>query len=291
MIESVGERLKKIRLEKGLSLEEAQKKTKIQMSILKAMEGDSLTSLSQVYLKSFLKIYCKFLGVDPKDFIPDYKDTQTQVIAKISDEDVKEKPNKLSAFFENVQEKIGSFRPNKKVKAALIAVIAVAILSLGLFNLGKIIFSKRSVSSSQLKPAKAGAVKAQTKDVPVLEKGKTVATQKAKPQEAKSPPKEAQSIASSSGKKESNSGIRLVISARENCLIRLKVDGRVVFNRVLEKGRSESWHANDKMELFLGNAAAVELQVNAQRFANLGRKGQALKNIVITEKEGLKILR
>jgi hypothetical protein len=56
----------------------------------------------------------------------------------------------------------------------------------------------------------------------------------------------------------------------------------------LKKGRFENWYAKDKIELSLGNAAAVDLEVNGRPISNLGRKGQALKNIVIT-KEGLMI--
>ena len=59
---------------------------------------------------------------------------------------------------------------------------------------------------------------------------------------------------------------------------------------MLARGRSETWQAKEKVELSLGDAGAVELQVNDQRFANLGRHGQSLKNIVIN-KEGLKISR
>jgi len=81
----------------------------------------------------------------------------------------------------------------------------------------------------------------------------------------------------------------LVISAKEDCLILVKVDGRVVLYRVLKKGRSDSWKAKDRIDLDLGNAAAVELIVNGQRFTNLGRRGQQIKGIVITEKVGLKI--
>jgi len=46
-MESNGQRLKKLRLEKGLSLEEVQKKTKVHFNILKAIEGDSISNLSR----------------------------------------------------------------------------------------------------------------------------------------------------------------------------------------------------------------------------------------------------
>jgi hypothetical protein len=72
--------------------------------------------------------------------------------------------------------------------------------------------------------------------------------------------------------------------------MQLKSDGKVVFQGVLKKGRFESWQANTKMELSLGNAGVVELEVNGKLISNLGRRGQALKNILIT-KEGLAIKR
>jgi len=86
------------------------------------------------------------------------------------------------------------------------------------------------------------------------------------------------------------SGFTLGIFARGKSWISAKVDGKVVFHGVLARGRSETWQAKEKIELSLGDAGAVELQVNDQRFANLGRHGQSLKNVVIN-KEGLKISR
>jgi hypothetical protein len=88
-------------------------------------------------------------------------------------------------------------------------------------------------------------------------------------------------------KKEITSGFLLGILAKDKCWISLKVDGRLVFHGMLAKGRFESWKAKDKIELSLGDAAAVELQVNDQRFPKLGRRGQSLRALI--NKDGLKI--
>ena len=250
-MESAGARLKKIRQELGISLEEAQKKTKIHLNILRAIEGDSITNLSPVYLKGFLKIYCKFLGVNPSEYTPDYK--ETQIPAKDIDT---AKPIAQSL-------KLSSLRPSKKVKTVFVFIIIIIFLSIGLFNLGKLIASKRSSHLLKIRPQNSQKSKIVT-NIPIP-----------KPAEATS-------------KKEAASGIRLVIRARENCWVSLNVDGKAVFQRVLEKGRFESWQAKDRIELSLGNAGAVELEVNGEHFLNLGRRGQALKNIVITPK-GLSI--
>ncbi len=270
-MDSRGERLKKIRLEKGISLEEAQKKTKIHLNILKAIEGEGLTDLSPVYLKGFLKIYCGFLGVDPKDYISDYKEIQTKPSFVILSKEASQRLPKTSEFLKTVKIKFNSLRPNKKIRRVIAFSIALFFLSVGLFNLGKIISSKRRDNLNQKHSSSPRQVTALSKREQKPAQG-GAASVIPKPQ------------------KQNLAGIKLVIRARDNCWISLKVDGELVFHRVLEKGRFESWQAKDKIEFSLGDAGAVELEVNSQSFSKLGRKGQSLKNILIT-KEGLSIAR
>jgi cytoskeleton protein RodZ len=249
-MESPGAKLKKIRQELGLSLEEAQKKTKIHINILKAIEGDSLTDISPVYLRGFLKIYCKFLGVDPKDYISDYRETQSEPANVIATKDTKTATGKL-----------GFLRAaSKKNKSVFIFILIIILVSFGLYNLGKAISSKRKLQLTRTRPAHF-----------VLEN-----------KESKREKKVNGALPATV--------IRLGIKAHQNCWVDLKADGRLVFRRVLEKGRFETWQAKDRIELSLGNAGVVELEVNGQRFSNLGRRGQAIKGIVIT-KEGLNIPR
>jgi len=264
--EPIGEKLKKIRQNKGLSLEDVQKKTKIHLNILKAIEGESLTNLSPIYLKGFLKIYCKFLRIDPKECIPDYKEPSPPSIKKAAASSRGEDtPLKTPSFMENASLRLNTLRPNKKFKNIIIFILLIAVLGLISSKLIKFI-STHPMASPAVARIQAEREQAKPKiKPPVAETTKLP--------------------------KETSGGIGLVIAAKESCLILVKVDGRVVLHRVLEKGRSDSWKAKEKIELTLGNAAAVELIVNGQRFTNLGRRGQQLKNITITEKDGLKIPR
>lgn len=263
-MEFQGARLKKIRQEKGISLEDVHRKTKIQLNILKAIEGESITSLSPVYLKSFLKIYCKFLGVEPQEFMKEYKEPQpkakTQVERAIR---MREFPVRLNRPLEIIRKaslRFRSFKPSKEAIRIFAMVLVIPFLFVILFNLGKAISSRRKNF-----PAKAERVQA-----------KEQAALPSKPSKPKTP-------ASLSAV----SSIKLGIRAKENCWVQVRADGVVVFQRVLEKGRLETWVAKDKFELSLGNAGGVELEINGELFSNLGRRGQVLKSIVIT-KEGLK---
>lgn len=251
-MESIGARLKKLRLEKGLTLEEAHKNTKIHLNILKAIEEDSIIGLSPVYMKGFLKIYCKFLGVDPKDYISGYQEPQSTVAAATF------KLKKQAApFIKAAYLRLGSIRvPKIKIKTVFIIICALSLL-IGLFILGKSISSRRS--SAQLKKNK----------LPKVQKSQIRAPTK----------------------KEVLSELKLTLRAKEDCWVNLKADGKLVFHTLLKKGKFESWQAKHKIEFSLGNAAAIDLELNNRLIPSLGRKGQAIRNVVITKEEGLVVPR
>jgi len=67
---SVGEQLKRARLELHLHLKDATQATKIQPWALEALEADRLhLTMSPIYVKGFLSTYAKFLHLDPETLI------------------------------------------------------------------------------------------------------------------------------------------------------------------------------------------------------------------------------
>lgn len=120
--ESIGARLKKARLEKGLTLEDVHKITKIHLNILKAIEEDNFINLNPIYLKGFLKIYCRLLGLDPRGIIPDFREVNTEV--------------KLGQKIAVGKKKSFNFTrllPRLKIKQVLFG-LGVIVLALGVFN-------------------------------------------------------------------------------------------------------------------------------------------------------------
>lgn len=257
-METAGQELKKIRLGKGLSLEEVQKKTKIHLNILRAIEEDGLINFNPVYIKGFLKIYCKFLGVKPQDFISGYKEPEAGVRrVSVGNE-------KSPSVFQGISEKLTPFRQYITIRrvSSVILIIALVII---LFNLGRRIAARRPVL-----PKKEQVIKINKAQAP-----KVVL----KPQHTKE-----------AAQKPDSGVIKVGVRAKDDCWIELKSDGRIIFQNILRKGRTEIWQAKDKIELSLGNAGAVDLEVNNKIIPPVGRKGQQVKNILIT-KEGLSIAR
>jgi cytoskeletal protein RodZ len=246
--ESRGDRLRKLRKAKGLKLEEVSRRTKIHIRILRALESDAVADMAPAYVKGLLKIYCALLGVNPKDFLEVY---------------TKDEPKKPQLpDFPKIQTRIALIRPRvnlslikKRIRlrplALVICLLALAIIA---FKLGRGLY----IGQGKLRSSKPALVQ---KDIPQ--------TQVALP-------------AAVSGRP------RLDIRAKEDCWLQVKVDDKTVFKDVLKKGRFEYWQAKKEIELSLGNAGGVDVEVNGKMLPPLGRRGQVIKNIKIT-KEGLTV--
>ena len=61
------ERLKTIRVEKGIRIESISEKSRIQLKYLQAMENGDLLSIPEVYDKLFFRSYLRFLSVDNEE--------------------------------------------------------------------------------------------------------------------------------------------------------------------------------------------------------------------------------
>ena len=99
----------------------------------------------------------------------------------------------------------------------------LAMVIFGLFKLGNFIAHRHAASSKKTKLAAAAVGVPEKKIAPVVNL------------------KRIQNL----------SPIRLGIRAKENCWVKLKADGRMLFQGILKRGRSENWEAKEKIELLL----------------------------------------
>jgi cytoskeletal protein RodZ len=68
-MESIGSRLRSARESKGITLDQAQRDTRISSRILTALENDRIAEIvsGPVYIKSFIKKYANYLGLNGTD--------------------------------------------------------------------------------------------------------------------------------------------------------------------------------------------------------------------------------
>ena len=72
-MDEIGHILREARENKGLSLEEAQAKTRISVRYLTALENGQYSALpTPVHVRGFLRNYARFLGLEPQPLLDRY---------------------------------------------------------------------------------------------------------------------------------------------------------------------------------------------------------------------------
>ena len=250
---SIGERLKSARDAKGLSLEEACLFTKIQRKTLEAIEEDRLDEeLDPAYAKIFLKKYAAFLEMDPASVVQEYIALRGPI------------PERPIAVQTEARKKSGSSGFLQKV----------LWLAGGLFLLyvGYHLYPghfKRSPAASHMKRMEK-------------KKGSAASSQKAP-------------VASSKTEKTSEAPqllvprsqpLKLTVRTNADVWMQVKSDGSVIFQNVLARAMQESWTAENSLEIWTGNAGAMELFLNGRP---LGKLGSGVKKGIRVTREGLKL--
>lgn len=261
----IGERLKEAREKKALTIAEAQKQTRIHSTVLTALEeGRCDEMLTPTYVKSFLKKYASYLGLDSKEISDEYAILHGDRAARAAPAarfEAKEPPD-LSGFFHAF----------KKILTAIITMALIAFLGIKtiafLKNIKLPFMRKGMVGRAQRPiPEKRPA----SKDIP--RKADAATSKIARPESQKTVI-------------EKNTPLQLTIKAKQRCLVQVKRDGTLLFKRVLEKGSVESFTAVDSFILYIAKAEALELTLNGR---SLGSPGKGvIKNLEITRK-GIKI--
>lgn len=102
-MKAIGSRLKAIREEKGYSLADVQRATKIRAEFIDALEKGELDALpGRVYGIGFARTYGKFLGLDENEIVAVYKTYYNEIEAKKNAKKVEAvKDNKAKNFIRN----------------------------------------------------------------------------------------------------------------------------------------------------------------------------------------------
>ena len=133
--------LKTLRKEKGISLEDINKRTKINISTLKAIESGDLSSLTRTYQRLFIIAYAAEIGANPKDII---KDSEESIELKRKPVDQTKDAIEKSALKPEIKKNSVEISSNKRsakhmrkdiiMGSVLIAILIFAIYIIRLIN-------------------------------------------------------------------------------------------------------------------------------------------------------------
>lgn len=275
---TVGKFLQEERGRKGLSLDAVSKVTRISSKSLEALEGDDFMALpAPIFIRSFLKTYASFLGLNTDRVIALYE-SQTGMIGVPSPKGAQpEKGSPRVLFF--------------IVIPLLVALVGGGIYWFSSSRKGPALPPSPSLSLSPSKgtaPETAPTPPPPPPAPPSREAPKE--PEKAQPpqkQEVRlSPPKpqpspqhsvassEVAPGASSDEKKERRHILR--VQAREQTWVRVQADDQPEFEVLLEPKEKAVWTARREMKVTLGNAGGVDLTFNGKKIRGFGESGQVV---------------
>lgn len=257
---NIGRRLKEERKSLGFSLREVEEKTKIRKKYLQAIENEDFDSIpGKTYTKGFLKIYAKFLGLNPKEIIYEFEQD-------FADDFEQEKIDNTPKLKEDI-----TARGNKKL--LLIGIVVGIILLLIGFNLfyanvqedGGPMTSEQPEQNEQV-PEDSNENNAEN------DEGFTSDTSGGTDEITENNENQGQPSTDNVAE-EANIKIEIV---HKQCWLRVVNDGEEVFQGTLKKGESRSFSGKDEITVTFGDAGAVKVFHNGEETENIGGDGEVV---------------
>lgn len=277
--------LKEARLARGITLDTVQEATKIPLDVLKAIEeGYTVKSVSPFYFKGFLRMYARFLHLDEKAIVDDYRLEKTPAEPFKRHEQPLEFDLKAPAFN---RDQLQFFM---KVGVVLLGVFIVVKVFGMVFHKKEPRTAKRTAVAKQTAKSQESAP---VTTAPVKEKAAKAQT--SEPAKKETSPVVAPVVKESSGGEqkisipaENLSRVSLAVKPKANAWVQVKVDGAVVYQSTLKKGVPESWTAKDRIELSGKDIDNLEYEINGKMIGSLGRSDAQARRLIVT-KEGLTV--
>ena len=256
----IGRTLEQARKTRGLSLEEAERATKIRKRYLVGLERDDYTVLPDaVYAQGFLKTYASFLGLDGAGLSEEIRTRRRprreRGLSYAPPESGFEKPIINTGGVSGAGRR-GISRPT--ILTLIVAVLVVASLIGALYFVGLNV----RASAGDRAGGPAGRAEAGPDGAQGGEGGRPV----------------------SNGA--SLETLRVGVSVEGSpAWIRVRSDSETVFEQVAQPGYQETFEARRVVGIEAGNAGAVSVEVNGQDVGPLGDPGQ-VRDRVFTLKSG-----
>ena len=254
----IGVELKAAREKKSVTIDQVQKQTRIHSTVLKSLEeGQCDGMLTPTYVRSFLKKYAEYLGLDSRQILNEYAKLRPATPA-------------LQIAIASQAERAPSIDFSKLFFLVRLAAVAAIVITLAIFIGGKAV--------SLLKRPK------ETRPVSAAKKPAAAARPAAALPVKKTAPKPAP--AASAVVIPKTTPLKLLLKVNQSVLVKIKTDGNLLFSRVLTRGAVESFTAEDRINIYVAKGESIELFLNGKSLGSPGRG--PIRNIEIT-RSGLKL--
>ncbi len=268
---SFGERLRREREMRGITLNEIAESTKISRRHLESLEKEDFDSLpGGIFNKGFVRAYARYLGIDEEQAVADY--------SAASNEEPEREDKFPLEIHDQPDPKLNPKRSSLPLILALLALLAVLA-----------VFWARNRTRVPENPENAAGPGAGTVSSPT--RAPAAPSPSPPPEErplpspaantpvAHMPPPAATVSASEAQALETKPStpertFSVVITAKEDAWISATADGKTVFARTLNAGEQQTVRAGSRVVLITGNAGGVDVTFNGKALGALGNESQ-----------------
>jgi cytoskeletal protein RodZ len=271
-MDSIGERLRQERLERGLDLDQIAELTKISPLMLEALEADDFDRLpGSFFARSFVRQSARVLGFDEEEF-----EAELRRVAGFG-HPAADQPEAPAPELVAGPKPVPSARSrsNRSWLGSLVVFLSILVVCSVIYNWQK---TRASSAKSQQVPSVQTALptpapaatpapspEAATPSATPLETptAEPDATPSPEPSAVKSPVPAAETA-----------GIRLELQATSEVWLRVVSDGKTLYTGALQPSEARVFEATDSLTLRVGNAAALAATYNGRPLGELGPEGQ-----------------
>jgi len=260
-----GDRLRREREMRGITLDEITESTKISRRHLEALEGEHFDQLpGGVFNKGFVRAYARFLGIDGDQAVADYSAASN------------EQPEPEDKFpLEIHQEPNRDLNPRRSYLPLVFAIAALVGVLVGyaFWVKSKPHTNESAAGSTQPTPSAAATV---APPVTVPASTPAPAQQSVSPTRetttASSPSQPTQATPEKPVKPEKVFVVQ--VKAKEDSWVSIVADGKSVMERVLTADKKKKIKAGKTLVLRTGNAGGIEVTFNGVSLGSLGNENE-----------------
>jgi cytoskeleton protein RodZ len=256
-----GDRLRREREMRGITLEEITESTKISRRHLEALEGEHFDQLpGGVFNKGFVRAYARFLGIDEDQAVADY--------AAASNEQPEPEDKFPLEIHEEPKRNLNPRRSHLPLVFAIAALVGV-LVGYAFWAKSRPHTNESAAGSTQhATPAAATIAPPVITPVPAVESAPPAREATAE----SSPSEPAQAAPEKPVKPEKVFVVQ--VKAKEDSWVSIVADGKSVMERVLTAEKNKKIKAGKTLILRTGNAGGIEVTFNGVSLGSLGNENE-----------------
>lgn len=263
-----GDKLRREREMRGITLAEISESTKISKRWLQALEDEQFSQLpGGVFNRGFVRAYARFLGINEEQAVADYVAASN------------EQPPPEDKFPLDIHEKKSDsppLNPKRSVFPILMAVVALVLVVGGWTYWLKHKPQRTtapSVATKESTPAPATRAESSSPaDEPVEASLNPVSAKTSSPAPDRSQTLVIDSRSDSSPAAEGQKSFNIMVKANKDSWVSIVVDGRPIWEGTLTANMQRSIQAGKQLVLKTGNAAGIDVSYNGKPLGALGKE-------------------